>query len=157
MAAVALIFVGCSQPKATMPLFDAARDGNVEQVSANIRAGSDVNARGATNRTILMIAIVGANKEIIDMIMAKKPDVKATDERGWTALHLAAANNMPDLAEELLKRGADINARNSDKTSPYHMALLYRNNQVALMLKAKGCDLKTYALKAEPRTSGAGG
>lgn len=54
-------------------------------------------------------------------------DVNHTDYTGSTALHYAAARNLPTVIEELVKRGADINAVNSNGQTPLDTAILMEN------------------------------
>jgi ankyrin repeat protein len=59
-------------------------------------------------------------------------------ENGETPLHLVAACRDAALAEELVSRGADIARRRADGRTPYAVAELHGNQEVAAWLLARG-------------------
>jgi uncharacterized protein len=59
-------------------------------------------------------------------------------EAGWTPLHYAAYNGLPEIARILLERGADPNAHTSDGKTPLDMAREKGNKEVAEMLHEVG-------------------
>ena len=103
----------------------ASLAGHVEIVRALLAAGVDPNWQPAecgpprepagqpswSLGTPLMNAIQKRNKELIDLLLESKADVKLpSNGTGFTALHLAAAANGPGLVEHLIDLGADVNA-----------------------------------------------
>ena len=67
--------------------------------------------------------------------------VFSKDALGSTPLHLAAANSHRDVAELLLARKADVNARANDGTTPLHQAAFDGSREIAAMLLAKNADV----------------
>jgi ankyrin repeat protein len=61
---------------------------------------------------------------------------------GWTPLHLAAFFGHPEVANALLDRGADVNARstNSMKNTPLHAAAAGGNIELVRLLLVRGAD-----------------
>lgn len=59
---------------------------------------------------------------------------------GNTLLHYAANRGYLDIVTLLLKKGADINARNNDGRTPLHEAMSYRRYEVARFLVVKGAN-----------------
>lgn len=59
---------------------------------------------------------------------------------GLTALHLAAQHGFYVLAEALLRKGADVNALNSDLQTPLRLAMEHGHVDVAILL-AKASDM----------------
>jgi ankyrin repeat protein len=57
---------------------------------------------------------------------------------GETPLHVVAANWSSSLAEALVDRGADVNRRRADGRTPYAVAELHGNRDVAAWLVAHG-------------------
>ena len=49
-----------------------------------------------------------------------------TNEREWTPLHLASQNNMTDTVNLLLKHGANVNSKVSEKWTAMHIACFKR-------------------------------
>jgi ankyrin repeat protein len=62
----------------------------------------------------LFSAVASGNAERVRELLASHPAAfKAKDEEGATALHYATLNGHREIAELLLRNGADINARDS--------------------------------------------
>ena len=57
---------------------------------------------------------------------------------GWTPLHYAAAQNLPETAGFLIARGADINAMNPDNETPLALAQRSKNLETAAILSMHG-------------------
>lgn len=109
-----------------------------------IEKGADINA-GTSGRSTLQIAFLNNRKNMIDVLALKGVDVKNTDvnwkdERGRTALHIAAEWGDIRSASELIANGADINARDNDGRTPLHSAVGGGKNIVVLLIE-KGADL----------------
>lgn len=60
---------------------------------------------------------------------------------GNTLLHYAANRGYLDIVTLLLKKGADINARDKDGRTPLHEAMAYRRYDVARFLVENGADM----------------
>ena len=61
-------------------------------------------------------------------------------DNAMTLLHLAAEDNDVDLADFLIKHGADVNARSDIDTTPLHLAAYSGNVDVLELLITKGAD-----------------
>jgi ankyrin repeat protein len=55
----------------------------------------------------------GGDTAIINALMAKNADVQARDNKGQTALMLAAQNSSAAVVQALIKAGADVNAKDA--------------------------------------------
>ena len=77
------------------------------------------------------------------MLDANPDQFNATDEHGWTPLHLAAHYGFRNVAELLLAAGADANARsvNSMANTPLHAAAAGQQADVAVLLLENGADI----------------
>ena len=64
----------------------------------------------------------------------KLVNIPGRDEMKSTPLHLAVENNRFEIAKELLKNGADINARNKHGQTPLHLAAMSGNVEFAQQL-----------------------
>ena len=62
-------------------------------------------------------------------------------EAGMTALHYAAINGHGDVAEMLLNRGANVNARAADGRTPLDMAAQNGHNGLLEMLLNRGAAI----------------
>jgi ankyrin repeat protein len=69
----------------------------------------------------------------------KGVDVGAKDEFGRTPLYLAAENGRKQVAELLIAKGADVNAKNG--FTPLHRAAYQGHKEIAELLIANGADV----------------
>lgn len=63
-------------------------------------------------REALFQAVATNNPRVVELLLAARAPINATDENGWTALMIAARDNNPNLVRLLLARGAAVNAKN---------------------------------------------
>jgi cytohesin len=120
----------------------AAQAGDVEAIVRLVAAGADVNARDEHGNTPLKYAsaepVPGAIRKLIEL----GADVNLADDRGFTPLHCAAGHGFyaeaVEMAEALLTRGADVNARSRELgVVPLHEAT---GGDVIRLLLARGAD-----------------
>jgi ankyrin repeat protein len=137
----ALVLVGSAFAD---PIHDAAWDGDLADVQAELDKGADVNAKDEQGYTPLHNAAEG-HKEIVELLIAKGADVNAKDESGGTPLLAAARYGRKEVAKLLITAGADVNAKRDNGHTPLDMA---ENEKTADLLRKHGG--KTGAeLKAE--------
>ncbi|PHK33334.1 ankyrin [Nostoc linckia z16] len=87
--------------KAT-PLATAISKGDVDAVKKFIEYGADVNER-SNGITPLMLAARYNNVEIINLLVASGANLKAKDDKGYTALKYAEQSNAQQAVESLKK------------------------------------------------------
>jgi quinoprotein dehydrogenase-associated probable ABC transporter substrate-binding protein len=96
------------------PLMTAAYYDDGGAVKALVAHGADANARSAQNLTPLGIAVQYAkNDAAVALVEAGADPQHAVGEAGYTPLMLAAGNGAQAVVRALLKKGVDVNARNS--------------------------------------------
>jgi ankyrin repeat protein len=105
------------------PLFRAAGQGRLALAQFLIEKGADVNSKDNSGKTALVTAIVGKHVPVIELLLTNKAEVNtecsvninnSSDRR--FPLHCAVELRRTDIAELLLKHGANPNAQVS--TSP---------------------------------------
>ena len=69
------------------------------------------------------------------------PDVKAVNHDGWTALHYAANENMPTLAQALIDKSAAVDAKSADGKTPLDLACDNQNREIIKVLIHNGAKL----------------
>jgi uncharacterized protein len=86
--------------------------------------------------------VAGHTEDVVDAIEKDPALMKAHSSDGWTPLHLAAFFGCKELADELLDRNADIEARstNSMKNTPLHAATAGRRAEMVRLLLERGAD-----------------
>jgi ankyrin repeat protein len=97
------------------PLHRAIKRGDLPMVKLLLDAGSSPDTAvgyggGSSNWTpALHMAVRDGKVEIVRLLLAHKADLGVRDTYSKTALHVAAANQ-PEIAEMLIRAGADVNA-----------------------------------------------
>ena len=111
---------------------------SAEVVKLLLEKGADVNAKSTKGVTALMVASKEKNLTALKLLLAKKPDLEASDTTyKLTALMFAVSEQNLDAAQELIANGANVNAKAAEGLTPLAIAKA-KNNQalVDLLLKA---------------------
>jgi hypothetical protein len=87
-------------------------------------------------------AAVGTGEQVAAMLRANADAVRATNELGWTALHVAAFAGNVETAKVLIDAGADIHlrAKTRFRNTPLQVALLTGQYGTAKLLLDRGAD-----------------
>ena len=109
------------KPPPPMPLHEAARKGNIDEVRKRLNAGIDPNARSPAGMTPLHGATRSGRVDLIALLLAAGADPDPTFD-GETALHVAARNANIGAMIALLDAGADANADDRARETPLHEA-----------------------------------
>ncbi|MCF8369995.1 MAG: ankyrin repeat domain-containing protein [Bacteroidales bacterium] len=95
-------------------LLMAVQCNDLNKATELIKQGADVNRRGPTPYTLLMIAAGFGNVQMTDILLAAGADVFAMDSTlGASALHKAAQSGVTDVAKLILDKGAFINLQSA--------------------------------------------
>jgi hypothetical protein len=145
------------------PIHDAARNGDLAGVQAELDKGADVNAKDTFffmdsgdgfiipyyERTPLHEAAMEGHKEIVELLITKGADVNVKSADGTTPLHFAVRHK--GITELLIEKGADVNAKGWKGLTPLHEAASSGHKEIAEQLIAKGADV--HALDDNERNS----
>jgi ankyrin len=126
------------------PLHEASAKGSVEAIQRLLDAGANINAASRTGDTPLLLA--GQRKtDVVTLLLAKGADAKTRNKNGETALlrvaQYAQGKESLDLADQLLKSGADPNAATNDGRTPLINAIGSGNKAMVEKLLAAGGDI----------------
>ena len=97
-----------------LALLAAVEANDLTAATELIKAGADVNRRGPTPYTLLMVAAGLGYVQMTDKLLAAGADVHAVDSSlGASPLHKAAQSGVVDVAQLLLSAGAFINLQSA--------------------------------------------
>ena len=162
-AVTALIEAGAdrdsrSQGGAFTPFLFAVRGGHLAASRALLDAGVDVNQPLSDGTSPLVLAVMNAHYELAGLLLDRGANPNA-DAQGWTALHQIAWSrrhnagfNLPgpvqtgnldslDLARQLVKRGANVNARTTKEPRDGNRNMLNRIGSTPFLMAAKNDDV----------------
>ncbi|HZN04074.1 MAG TPA: ankyrin repeat domain-containing protein [Candidatus Polarisedimenticolia bacterium] len=153
-------------------IFAAVERGYTARVEALLdEAPEAVHARNERGDSVLLTAAYYGRKDLFDRLVARGADVSLHEAAalgfvdharahldaspgsvgvhshdGFTPLHLAAFFGHRDLAQLLLDRGADVNARSKSErfarsNTPLHAAAANKQVEVARLLVERGADV----------------
>jgi len=104
-----------------------------------LAAGADVNAKDGGGWTLLLQAVAGGHKEIVELLIDNGADVNGKDKLGWTPLFYAAFSGRTEVAELLIAEGVDVNAKDNLGTLRY--AASGGHKETVELLIANGADV----------------
>ena len=86
--------------------------------------------------------VAGRTSEVLEEVDRDPYVLQAHSSDGWTPLHLAAFFGQADLANALLDRGADVNARSTNgmKNTPLHAAAAGGKTELVELLLKRGAN-----------------
>jgi ankyrin repeat protein len=116
---VAVVVVGTAFAD---PIHDAAKNGNLVSVQAELDKGVDVDAKDEDSGwTPLLEAASEGHKAIVELLIEEGADIEAKSHWGATPLHHAAdGGSTTETVELLIAKGADVNAKAGGGTTPLH-------------------------------------
>jgi len=144
----------------------AAEFNHSDMLNALVAAGADVKKcrvySGRGGVSCLHLAVIKRNLDMIRTLLDEhNMTVNAQDADGATALHLAARAGFTDVAQVLLKRGAEVDigmtsGQSYDQTA-LHCAVRYKHHELARLLVRSGADINATEKMANTKlTTGEG-
>lgn len=120
------------------PIIQAAYLDSAEDVKILVAHGADPSAQSKQGLTALSIATqYGKNDAAVALIEAGADPSRPVGEGGYTPLMLATANHAEPVVQALLKKGVDVNARNSGGVTALMIAAANsRADMVEILVRA---------------------
>lgn len=138
----------------SVPLVDAAADGDLAKVKSLVKDGADMNAKGKHGATALSEAAFHGHLAVVEFLYEKQPaDMDTLDEYGFDPLISAAIMGRLDVVQFLCSKGANPNREDNVE---HRTALAWaRKNRHELIVKyleeylevAKEAEEKEYCKK----------
>ena len=118
-------------------LLDAVRHGDFQSVREAVQRGANVHARELDGHSALYLACTEGHMPIAEYLVGQGADVNETfGKRQRTLLHWAAEQSSTGLATFLISHGANVNAQQSDGSTPLLLAAKHGHHYlVQLLLK----------------------
>ncbi|MFO0589783.1 MAG: ankyrin repeat domain-containing protein [Polyangiaceae bacterium] len=115
-----------------------------ELVGTLVDAGADVNQATLKGSTPLMAAAAaGADRTLIERLVAWGAELDAGDARGFAAVHVAAQFGNVDALAALVDCGANLRSKTADGLMPLHVAAGTGKSDIVEWLLARGVDPTT--------------
>lgn len=120
----------------------AAREGQLSVVDLLISRGARVNATNLGDDTALHLAAAHGHFEVVQYLLTNyRLAVDAANEHGNTPLHYACFWNYQDIAELLIKHGANLMQENKYGTTPLEIARPFTAKLLGPLAQTLGQDL----------------
>lgn len=118
----------------------AMREGSFKVATALLKApGLKVDQPNGAGETALMMAALRGHADWLAPLVSKGAGI---EREGWTPLHYAATGPEPSTVAWLLERGARIDVRSPNGSTPLMMAARYGAEESVDLLLSKGADPK---------------
>ena len=92
----------------------------------------------------LFTAVQEGKLSLAESILVRRPEEVGARCLGRTALHLAVVRDDYEMAGLLLRKGADINAKDAGANTPLHVASLCFRYRLAALLLREGADASAH-------------
>ena len=97
---------------------------NIEMAKILLNADANINAKNGYGETALFISSKYASPDYVNFLIERGASVKINDNYDSTPLHAAAGgNNRKNIMIILLKKGVDINSKNSEGNTALHQSI----------------------------------
>lgn len=149
---------GKSKAGSFTPLLFAVRGGHIASTRVLLDLGVDVNQSLSDGTSPLVLAVMNAHYELAGFLLERGANPNA-EAQGWSALHQIAWSrrhnagfNLPgpvatgsldslDLARQLVRRGANVNARVTKEPRDGNRNMLNRIGATPFLMAAKNDDV----------------
>ncbi|HVX11946.1 MAG TPA: ankyrin repeat domain-containing protein [Pirellulales bacterium] len=115
-----------------------------------IDAGAPLDTRLHFGRTLLHVAAIGGDPELIRLLVARGLDVNAVDDHfNDTPLEYAVGKDKRDAVAALIEAGGGVNHQDGSGRTFLHAAVMGNRVEIAKMLLAAGADPTIANIKGE--------
>ena len=116
-------------------------------IPPNAAKGPELDFASGESVPAIINATRRGDHSMVVIGLATGNDVNATDDLGRTALHFAAAQNLPTIVHSLLSAGAHPNIADFEGYIPLHRAIEQQSIAIVTSLLGSGADPLARTLK----------
>lgn len=147
---LSLTNVIANQPTgATLTLLEAAKNGDLDQITKLIETTDDINATDEHGRTALHYAAMIGREDIVKILVTRGAEINLKNDYGITPLTEAidgaypieAGTNHDQVIKLLVANGADVNAKGEFDMTALHWAAHTGQSDFVEKLIAKGAEI----------------
>lgn len=120
-------------------LMVAAWEGNVAMMELFLSHGARIDLANRYDEQALQLAAWRGQRPAVEWLLAHGATANRAGAR-WSALHYAVFAGHPDIAQLLIERGAEVNARAPNGSTPLMMAAREGREKLARQLLDAGAD-----------------
>ncbi len=132
----ATLLMGCISPQ---NIWNAADEGNIEEVKQHLASGIDVNAKNQFGATPLHYAAKQGHTNLVALLITTEgADTNAEAYDKSTPLHSAVISGYKEVAEQLIANGADVNAKGYEGSTPLDNAIEFKHSDTVDLLRKHG-------------------
>ena len=125
------------------PLHFAVLLDNFEITEELLKHNADVEVINDIKETPLIIATKMKNLKIVRKLLKYKANPNVFDTQ-MSPLHIAIENGCNEIAKELVKNGADLNAVDDASRTPLYISVQEGNIEIARLLLDEGCNVNAH-------------
>ncbi len=129
---------GVSTDDASRRVVAASARGDAAQLATLLQNGGDPNARDASQRPALLLAVASGRADAVRALLRAGASADSGDPSGWTALHETVARGDLASARLLLDAGATPDLRSRARGTPLDVAERDGHAAMARLLRAHG-------------------
>lgn len=127
-------------PVAETPLAKAAIQGDLTEISQQLKGGADINARDPLGRTPLHMAAFYGRVKTAEYLISHGADINASDRVGMTPLHVAVLSGGRQVTQVLLDHKADLAKRSDAGQTALHLSAATGQHKLTKFLLERGAD-----------------
>jgi ankyrin repeat protein len=147
--AAALAAATTAMAASSVPVVDAAKNGNRETLRALLKKGANVNAAEADGTTALHWASYRDDLESADVLIHAGAAVNAANDLGVTPLWTASLNGSVAMVRRLLEAGANPSAALLRGETVVMVAARAGNPEIVELLASRGADVNARAARGQ--------
>ena len=125
----------------SLPLFQALFSKNKAKFLKLAKSGNyPFTETDPSGRMLLSNAVIAEMPEAVALLLGRKPELLAKDEKGWTALHFAAYCNNVTIAQQLMEVFPAVDVKDTAGNTPLGRAVIEEHIEMVAYFVKAGAD-----------------